>query len=151
MSTKIVCEIDKDEGGDPSILPFPMKTHKKQPESLGDYVRRIAKEKNLSHVKIADRAKKLGGTLSSGYVNSVIQGHVTSPKVETLKNLALGLGVPEDDLFEVARGKRPSDDAGFRIGLFAMLHREHQKLNEEQKKEVQPLIELLTREIQRRI
>lgn len=151
MSTKIICAIDNYFDRESDTILSPMKTHKKVFETLSDYVRRIAASKSLSHVKIANQAKKLGGTLSSGYVNSVIQGHVQSPKVETLQNLALGLGEPEDDVFEIARGKQLSDDAGFRIGVFAMLHRQCEKLSEEQKKEVQPFVELLKREIQRRL
>ena len=150
MSTKTLAVIDNCVGRDSDILPPPMKTHKKLTQTLSDYVRRIAAAKSVSHVKIAERAKHLGGTLSAGYVNSVIQGHVKSPKVETLQSLALGLGEPEDDVFEVARGKQLADDAGFRIGVFAMLHREFQKLSDEDKKAVQPFIDLLKREIQSR-
>lgn len=151
MSTKILCALDNYFDGESDRIESPMKTHKKTLETLSDYVRRIAAAKGLSHLKIADRAKKLGGTLSGGYVNSVIQGHVKSPKVETLQNLAAGLGEPEDDIFEIARGRQLSDDAGFRLGVFAMLHRECSKLSEEDKKAVQPFIDLLKREIQNRL
>lgn len=153
MSTKFLCVIDNSVSEDSDILPASMKTRKKlAEETLSDYVRRISASKpGMSHVKIAERAKKLGGTLSAGYVNSVIQGHVTSPKVQTLQNLALGLGEPEDDIFEVARGKQLSDDAGFRLGIFAMLYREFQKLSDEDKNAVQPFIDLLKREIQSRL
>jgi transcriptional regulator with XRE-family HTH domain len=151
MSTKIVCATDNYFADESDTILFPMKIHKKPPENLSDYVRRIAAEKGLSHVKIADRAKALGGTLSPGYVNSIIQGHVKSPKVETLQNLALGLGEPEEDLFEIARGKQLSDDAAFRLGVFAMLHRECQKLSEADKEAVKPFVELLKREIQNRV
>lgn len=153
MSTKFLCVIDNFVEEESDILWPSMKSRKKlAEESLGDYVRRISASKpGMSHVKIAERAKRLGGTLSAGYVNSVIQGHVKSPKVETLQNLALGLGEPEDDIFEVARGKQLSDDAGFRIGVFAMLYREFQKLSEDDKKAVQPFVDLLKREIQSRL
>lgn len=153
MSTKFLCAIDNSADEDSDILPPSMKSRKKlSEETLSDYVRRISASKpGMSHVKIAERAKKLDGTLSAGYVNSVIQGHVKSPKVETLQNLALGLGEPEDDLFEVARGKQLSDDAAFRIGVFAMLHREFQKLSDKDKAAVQPFIDLLKREIQSRL
>ena len=151
MSTNFLAVTNNYFGDESDTIPSPMKTHKKSAENLSDYVRRIAAEKGLSHVKIADRAKRLGGTLSPGYVNSIIQGHVKSPKVETLQNLALGLGEPEEDLFEIARGKQLSDDAAFRLGVFAMMHRECNKLSEEDKEAVKPFIELLKREIQSRV
>lgn len=150
MSTNILSVIDNSVSDEADILEFPMKANKKAKETLSEYVRRVAAEKGLSHVKIAERAKRLGGTLSAGYVNSVIQGHVKSPKVETLQSLALGLGEPEDDVFEVARGKQLSDDAGFRIGVLALIHRETQNLSDEGKKAVQPFIDLLKREVQSR-
>lgn len=151
MSTNFLSVVDNSVSGDLDILPPPMKGNKKDREPLGDYVRRIAFEKGLSHVRIAERAKQLGGTLSAGYVNSVIQGHVRSPKVETLQSLALGLGEPVEDLFEKALGRQLSEDAGFRIGLFAMLHRECSNLSDEDRKAVQPFIDLLKREIQARL
>lgn len=134
-----------------AILPTLMKNKAKTRETLSQYVRRIATVKGLTHVKLAQRAKALGGELSAGYVNSVIQGHVKSPKVETLQSLALGLGEPEDDLFEIARGKQLAEDAGFRLGMWAMLHREFQKLPSDKQKEIQPLLDLLKREIQGRV
>lgn len=152
MSTNFLAVINNSVQDDLDILPPSMKSYKKERETLSSYVRRIAAKKGLSHVKIAERAKQLGGTLSAGYVNSVIQGHVKSPKVETLQSLALGLGEPEDDVFEVARGKQLSDDAGFRLGVWAMLHRECVKLKtDDDRRAVQPLIDLLKKEIQSRL
>lgn len=151
MSTNFLCAIDNSETDEADILESRMKANKKAAETLSEYVRRIAAQKGLSHVKIAERAKRLGGSLSAGYVNSVIQGHVRSPKVETLQSLALGLGEPEDDIFEVARGKQLSEDAGFRIGVHAMIHRETQKLSDEDRKAIQPFLDLLKREVQSRL
>lgn len=150
MSNNFLAVIDNSVSEEKVVIPTAMKSAKKNKETLRNYVKRIIAEKGLSHVKVAERARALGGTLSAGYVNSVIQGHVKSPKVETLQNLALGLGEPEEDLFEIARGLQLADDAGFRLGVFAMLHRELSRMSGDNRKEVAPFIDLLKREIQNR-
>lgn len=119
-------------------------------ESLQDYVRRIIREKNLSHVKVSERSKKLGKKLGLGIspavVNTIIQGTVDSPKVSTLQGLALGLGEPEDLIFELARGKQIST-----TGEWAAIQFEHDQLSESDKKELRPTIEMLKREIHLRL
>lgn len=147
MSNKIFDVRDNHVDAAFAILPFRMKR-----ESLRDYVRRIVTSKpDMSHVKVAKRAKKLGGDISAGYVNTVIQGLVKDPGVSSIKSLALGIGETEDDLFEVARGKQLADDAGYRESVFAMLYNEFSHLSKEEKREMQPLIEMLKHEIQRRL
>jgi transcriptional regulator with XRE-family HTH domain len=67
---------------------------------LSAYVRKIAHEKGLSASDIQKRAR---GKISFGYVNDIINERTTNPSVEKLQALALGLGVPEEDIFRVAR------------------------------------------------
>lgn len=119
-------------------------------ESPQDYVRRIIAEKGLSHVKVAQRAKQLGGELSSGYVNSIIQGHVKSPGIDMIYNLSLGLGEPVEDLLAVYLGRVIPWDSGFRKSAFYGLYTEAEHLNEADRREVKVLIEALKSEIQRR-
>lgn len=148
MSTKIFDVRNNLVDGAFAILRFEMK-HR---ETLKDYVRRIVTTKpDMSHVKVAKRAKKLGGDISAGYVNTVIQGLVKDPGVNSVKSLALGLGEPEDDVFEIARGKQLAEDAAYRESVFAMLYHEYSHLTKEDKRELQPIIEMLKREIQRRL
>ena len=118
----------------------------KPKESLRDYVRRVIAQKGLSHVKVAERARKLGHDLSPGTVNTVIQATVVSPKVSTLQALAAGLGEPEDDLFALARGKQPAS-----TGEWASIESEYKHLSESDKKELRPVIEMLKQEIHRRL
>lgn len=147
MSTKIFDVRNNNVDKPSAILPFRMKR-----ETLRDYVRRIVTSKpDMSHVKVAKRAKKLGGDISSGYVNTVIQGLVKDPGVSSLKSLALGIGEPEDDLFDIARGRQLAEDAAYRESVFAMLYNEYSHLSKEEKREMQPLIEMLKHEIQRRL
>lgn len=147
-STNFVAEITNYLGRDSASLSA---VPKAQVESPSDYVRRIIAEKGLSHVKVAQRAKALGGELSPGYVNSIIQGHVKSPSVDMIKNLALGLGEPEDDVFDVFRGMSRAEDASLRRGFWASLANEAEQLGSEtDKREIRVMAEALKREIQRR-
>lgn len=73
-------------------------------EDLADFVRRTRHEKSLSL-----RAVEIGssGAISKGYVgqieNRTVLGHSVTP--QKLSALAKGLGVSEDEIFAVARGK----------------------------------------------
>lgn len=73
-------------------------------DALSDYVRRIAYEKRLSYREIA---KRTGQRISHGTVSDIINRRSKDIKAETLKALALGLGVPEEEIFAIARGKAP--------------------------------------------
>lgn len=76
-----------------------------RPISPQKYILRVIEEQGLSHVKISDRARRAGYSLSAGYINSLAQGHIDSPSVRMVQALAVGLGRPEDEVFEVFRGK----------------------------------------------
>lgn len=119
-------------------------------ETPQDYVRRIIAEKGLSHVKVANRAKQLGGKLSPGYVNNIIQGHTESPGIDMIYNLSLGLGEPVEDLIAVYLGQVVPWDGGFRKSAFYGLYTEAEKLSESDRREVKVLIDALKSEIQRR-
>lgn len=69
-------------------------------ESLPDYVRRVAKEKGLSYRQVARR-----GGISAPSISDILSGKTKKVKLETLKALAKGLEVPEDEIFAIARGK----------------------------------------------
>lgn len=71
-------------------------------ETLPDYVRRVIHEKGLNYREVARRS---GGAISHGAVGHIVNGVSTDVRKDTLQALAKGLGVPEDELFAVARGK----------------------------------------------
>lgn len=79
-------------------------------ESLADYVRRIRNEKGLSLVDVSARS---GGAVGRTHINRIENGFTTNPSPRKLRALAVGLGVPEEELFAVARGRMPAnkDDA----------------------------------------
>jgi transcriptional regulator with XRE-family HTH domain len=68
---------------------------------LSEYVRDIVSKKGLSSSEVQKRSRN---KISFGYVNDIINERTTNPSVEKLQALAQGLGVPEEDIFRVARG-----------------------------------------------
>src|SRR5947209_2606346 len=114
-------------------------------ESLDQYARRVIKEKGLS---LSDVERRSGGSISDSYVCGIINGNVGSLTITKLKALALGLGVPEDELFAVARGQSPQDNQEFWESTFASLFDKYKHLSDEDKKEVFKLLEVVDREIE---
>jgi transcriptional regulator with XRE-family HTH domain len=76
--------------------------------SLADYLRRLRNEKNLSLAQVSARSR---GQISKTHINRIENGTVARVSLIKLRALALGLGVPEDDLIAVAQGKLPLTDA----------------------------------------
>ena len=76
--------------------------------SLADYVRRIRNEKDLS---LAQTCAGSRGQISKTHINRIENGTVARVSLIKLRALALGLGVPEDDLIAVAQGKPPRMEA----------------------------------------
>jgi transcriptional regulator with XRE-family HTH domain len=75
----------------------------KQPkvETLGEYVKRILDEKQLTMYDVEVRSEK---RIADAYVANILSGVAKNLTVEKLKALAAGLGEPEEDVFKVARG-----------------------------------------------
>ncbi|MGH9765736.1 MAG: hypothetical protein ACREAC_33280, partial [Blastocatellia bacterium] len=67
--------------------------------SLGEYVRRIMKEKKLSALKVQ---RQSGNTISDTYILKIAAGKVKRPSVSRLKGLAKGLREPEKDVMREA-------------------------------------------------
>jgi transcriptional regulator with XRE-family HTH domain len=115
-------------------------------ESLGQYVRRVLKEKGLT---LTDVQRRAGGGISRGYICDISNGHITSLTLKKLQALARGLDVPEEELFSVARGAPPRPQE-FAESRFAVVCARYLELAEEDQKEVAALLDLVAREIERR-
>lgn len=76
-------------------------------ETLGDYVRRIRNEKRLS---LRDVSSRSGGQIANSHISRIESGEARGVSVDKLRALAKGLGIPEDEIFAVARGKSVSGD-----------------------------------------
>lgn len=68
-------------------------------ENLGQYVRRIMKQKGLTQQQIEERSEH---RITSAYVASICTGRAKNLSIEKLKGLALGLGVDLPELIQVA-------------------------------------------------
>jgi transcriptional regulator with XRE-family HTH domain len=82
----------------------------KEPETLADFVQRIRAEKRLS---LSDVERQSGGQITDGYVSRIENGYILNVTPKKLVALAKGLGVSEDEVFAVARGKTTSGDLAF--------------------------------------
>ena len=79
-------------------------------EKLGDYVRRVIRQKQL---KLRDVERRAGGDITNGYISGIINGRIKNVSLEKLKALAKGLEVDVYELFSAAIGDaRPLAEQG---------------------------------------
>ncbi len=76
--------------------------------SLPDYVRRLRHERNLSLAVVSARSR---GKIGKTHINRIENGLVSSISLTKLRALAVGLGVPDDEIIAVAQGKFPHAEA----------------------------------------
>lgn len=113
-------------------------------ESLSDYVRRLMSQKNLTYQAVSDRS---GSQISAGYVNDIVLQKTINPSVDKLSALARGLGVPEDEVFAIARGKNEDIQPKKRI---AVLFHKFNETDDEDLINMEPIIAMLERELDAR-
>lgn len=104
---------------------------KQRNETLADYVRRIRLEKDLS---LLDVYRQSGRRIAGSYVSRIENGLAKNPSPEKLVALAKGLGVSEDELFAIARGKSLTDEE-FEKSDFALVHAKVSKFTTQQKRD----------------
>lgn len=114
-------------------------------ETLADFVRRIRKEKGLS---TPDVERQSGFTITDGYVSRIENNGVKNVSPEKLTALAKGLGVTESEVFSIARGKTPNQNAVV-DEKFELLSLKFGELNGERKAKAEVLIDVLERELER--
>lgn len=123
---------------------------RREREDLADYVRRVRSEKRLS---LKDVEGLSGGGISKGYVGHIENRHVLGSAVtpQKLSSLAKGLGVPEDEVFDVARGKTRVTEADLSDDEeIAALFFEYKEMSDEDKQELRAVMEMVRQEIRRR-
>lgn len=120
-------------------------------ETPQEYVNRVLKETGLSHVQVASRAQALGYKLSAGYVHNIARGTAENPSILLMQALAAGLGRPEDEVDAVFRGKPITDEMRYKNSYFARLWGEFKELSDADQKELRVVLDMLQREIQRRL
>jgi len=78
-------------------------------ETLGDFVRRVRCEKNLSLESVSQRSARFGPRIAGSYINRIENDPTRRPTVDRLKALAHGLDIPVEELLARAAGIIPSD------------------------------------------
>jgi transcriptional regulator with XRE-family HTH domain len=104
MST-LKCNSSIRECSTPSVTRFTETME--LPETLADYVSRIRQEKRLS---LNDVVRQSGNQIANSHVSRIENGFTTNVTTDKLRALAKGLGVPEEEIFAVARGKSVTGD-----------------------------------------
>lgn len=122
--------------------------NRKQTEGLADYVRRVRFERGLSLLDVQRNShNKIAGSYVSRIENGIAGADGVTPK--KLQALALGLQVPEEEIFAVARGKTLSAPEVFDSEIYVMF-RGFDELSDEDKAELLGTIRMLAAEVQRR-
>lgn len=89
-------------------------------ESLGDFIRRIRREKNLSCADVSKRSARKGQRRIAGsYINRIENYSNLKPTADRLKALADGLGVPAEEVFARVVGFAPEGETSEEIELLA--------------------------------
>ncbi|MDQ3652676.1 MAG: helix-turn-helix domain-containing protein [Acidobacteriota bacterium] len=115
-------------------------------ESLADFVRRVRNARGYSQ---PDVEKNSGFTITDGYISQIENGYIRNVSPEKLRALAKGLGVSEEAIFAVARGKSLTEAEVFDSEI-AVLFAGYNELSDEDKRELLPSIKLIASEVRRR-
>jgi transcriptional regulator with XRE-family HTH domain len=78
-------------------------------ETLGDFVRRVRWEKNLSLEAVSQRSARFGPRIAGSYINRIENDPIRRPTVHRLRALAHGLDIPVEELLARAAGLVSSD------------------------------------------
>jgi transcriptional regulator with XRE-family HTH domain len=81
------------------------------PARLGDYVRRTRTEKGLSLLDVSERCAHYGRPIAASYINRIERNPKLRPTPDRLRALAVGLGVPVDELLARAVRVMHPDEA----------------------------------------
>jgi len=77
----------------------------RRPETLGDFVRRIRKEKNLSLADVSEQSSRFGQRITAGYISRIENDPKRRITTDRATALANGLGVPVRELLDRAVGE----------------------------------------------
>ena len=106
------------------------------------------KEKQLT---LADVELRAQGAISDSYICSIMNGDIRNVSIRKLKALARGLGVEEIHLLSAACEVIWPHGTDFYESRFGELFSKYQSLSETHKEELLTIVEMLDREIERRL
>ena len=87
-------------------------------ETLAQYLDRLMRQKRLTPKELSRRSG-----LTDSYIIRLRNGKLDNPTVDTLKKLAVGLGVNAHDLFTAASGVEPNEGPPVDLALLLDLVR----------------------------
>jgi transcriptional regulator with XRE-family HTH domain len=111
--------------------------------NLQDYVRRLISEKNLNYRRVAWNSR---GMISHSTVYDIISGRNTNLSLSSLRGLAKGLGITEEEMFAAATGKTlEKNTIDNRLALIGL---KFQELTDEQRIDAEALLRALERAVE---
>lgn len=133
----------------PQAFPYDEFMPQSVEKLLTEFVGRVMIEKDLSSREVSRRARRPSGGIDPSYVNKIRNGSIdTTPSPQKLQALARGLGVPEDELFDLVRGI-PASRPAFAHNTLRSIDFAYEGMPKTKKQKVDFLIEMLDREVER--
>ncbi|MEY4166739.1 MAG: hypothetical protein RIR52_563 [Acidobacteriota bacterium] len=117
---------------------------------LADYIKNVISEDNLSQRYLVERAERKGHKITQSYISQIISGSASNITIEKLRALAAALDRPEEEVFNVALGRK-TDERLNRDALFVSLLEKFSQLSDGDKKEMVILLKAIDREIEGRL
>ena len=117
---------------------------------LAEYIRKVIKDESLSQRYLVERAERKGHKITQSYISQIISGAATNITIDKLRALAAALDRPEEELFNIALGRK-TDEGLLRDALVTSLLDKFGQLTDDDKKEMVILLRAIDREIEERL
>jgi transcriptional regulator with XRE-family HTH domain len=117
----------------------PTKMANRSPEHLGDFVRRIREEKNLTLRAVSRQSALFGKKITGSYISRIENDPRRKVTADRLTALAHGLGIPAEELFARAAGLIiPGGKSEEEVRLLSMF----KELSQERKADVLNMVDM---------
>jgi transcriptional regulator with XRE-family HTH domain len=114
--------------------------------NLSDFVRQVMQAKSLT---TRDVEKASGKAITHSYVNKIKNGDAKNLSTAILQGLAKGLGVSEEEIFSIVRGKEREPDTKIN-NTFELLSLKFSGIKSSKNRaRAEVLVEMLDRELER--
>jgi transcriptional regulator with XRE-family HTH domain len=117
---------------------MPIRTPETSRKTLGDFVRRTRRDKNLSLTDVSAKSARSGKRIAASHINRIENKPKLKPSPNSLSALANGLGVPVEELFARAIGVLPTGGSNDEFELLARFR----KLPPERKTDVFNIVDM---------
>ncbi|NDD65768.1 MAG: XRE family transcriptional regulator [Acidobacteria bacterium] len=117
---------------------------------LSEFIRKIISEEDLSQRYLVERAERKGYKITQSYISQIISGAASNITIEKLRALAAALDRPEEELFNIALGRK-TEEGRLRDALVTSLLDKFSQLTDADKKEMVVLLKAINREIEERL